>query len=146
MRTGDVDTDPEAWLRGVAERLTHFERSDLIMLSSNADRDWWVDCFEAPDRVLAKLATLLEQAQPVDSGCWELPQATAARIRFRQRRLYAYQLVYWAGNALLPTTDEVVRHLCHNRRCIRPDHLRHGTQRDNKDDELTKLLDGPQSL
>jgi hypothetical protein len=50
------------------------------MLSSTADRDWWVDCFKAPDQVLAKLATLLDQAQPVDSGCWELPQATAARI------------------------------------------------------------------
>ena len=52
---------------------------------------------------------------------WELPKS-----------------VIQAGNALIPSDDDVVRHKCHNRRCINPAHLTHGTQLENINDTREK--------
>ena len=50
------------------------------------------------------------------------------------RQIYAYQYIYWAGKALLPNKEDVVRHACHNRQCINPLHLTHGTQLEKQND------------
>ncbi|MBT6543496.1 MAG: HNH endonuclease, partial [Rhodobacteraceae bacterium] len=49
--------------------------------------------------------------------------------------MYTYQLLCVAYQGVLPREDEVVRHSCHNRRCINSEHLQLGTQQDNIHDE-----------
>ncbi|MDF3420095.1 hypothetical protein HKX23_17025 [Sulfitobacter sp. KE29] len=39
-------------------------------------------------------------------------------------------------------SDQVVRHRCHNRRCINPEHLTIGDRRDNLYDELDRRANG----
>ena len=41
---------------------------------------------------------------------------------------------FYVHRAALGFPKGVVRHLCHNPSCVRPEHLRTGTQRDNADD------------
>ncbi|WP_121095621.1 HNH endonuclease [Roseinatronobacter ekhonensis] len=38
--------------------------------------------------------------------------------------------------------DEVVRHRCHNRRCINPEHLTLGSKADNKRDDWDYSANG----
>ena len=40
---------------------------------------------------------------------------------------------------------EVVRHLCHNRACVCPDHLQIGTQQENRQDEYERVYSGKDS-
>ena len=47
----------------------------------------------------------------------------------------AYRFVFCVLNGEIVSRDQVVRHRCHNRRCINPDHLVLGTQADNKRDD-----------
>lgn len=39
------------------------------------------------------------------------------------------------------TRNDIVRHLCHNTKCINPDHLEKGSQKDNWKDSKDKYLD-----
>jgi hypothetical protein len=69
------------------------------------------------------------------SGCWLA----------RSCNEHGYSIIYVAGKSRLlhryiycvrhqlsyEDKSFVVRHLCHNKRCANPDHLIHGTQRDN---------------
>ena len=45
-------------------------------------------------------------------------------------------------NRLPANRDQVVRHRCHNRRCINPQHLTIGDRRDNLEDELGRRANG----
>ena len=56
----------------------------------------------------------------------------------RQWRVHRY--AYVCVNGLIDD-DEIVRHMCHNRACCHPDHLKAGTPRDNWwDSEKTHRL------
>lgn len=48
------------------------------------------------------------------------------------RYLLAHRVSYFLHHGVNP--KGVVRHLCHNRSCVRPDHLQEGTQSDNVQD------------
>jgi hypothetical protein len=139
---GEID----AWLSQVKSRLQNFTRDSLFDASITPDRAWWAQTFEACDQTHKKLTEITRNLGHSDGTCWQLANRSPTRVSYRGRRIYAYQLAYWAGNALLPASGEVVRHKCHNRCCINPEHLIHGTQRDNLDDELTKLLGHPNVL
>ena len=45
-------------------------------------------------------------------------------------------------NELPLSNKEVVRHLCHNRKCINPDHMTHGSRLDNKMDDWEYWANG----
>ena len=68
----------------------------------------------------------------------EVATKTPRRVTWKGKRLYAYQLLCVASQGVLPRQDEVVRHRCHNRRCINPEHLQLGTQQDNIHDERVR--------
>ena len=79
------------------------------------------------------------------SGVAWLPDtAEPQRVYWRGRRQKVYQLVAWGLLGELPTKRSVVRHLCNNRLCIHPEHLKVGTQAQNlRDQRLNRIKDWP---
>lgn len=132
------DQNYQAWLSGVAQQLQRFSRDDLFELTLTANRDWWAVVIEDSDKTAEKIHSLLEGATKTREGCLEASQQRARRVSINGKQVYAYQFIYWAGNALVPSDDDVVRHKCHNRRCINPVHLTHGTQLENINDTREK--------
>ena len=128
----------QVWLRGLGQRMQRFVRDDLFELTSTAGRDWWASVIENKDETEQAIKSLLQSATKSDDGCLEASQERARRVSINGKQVYAYQLIYWAGNALIPSDDDVVRHKCHNRRCINPVHLTHGTQLENINDTREK--------
>ena len=118
--------------------MRRFVRDDLFELTRTADRDWWASVIENKDETEQAIKALLHDAIKSDNGCLEASQERARRVSINGKQVYAYQLIYWAGNALIPSDDDVVRHKCHNRRCINPAHLTHGTQLENINDTREK--------
>jgi len=75
-----------------------------------------------------------------DGGCWEWTAGRTSHARhglffhdgpYHRAHRFAYQLV----NGPIPE-GMVVRHLCHNPICVRPDHLALGTQTENVRDTV----------
>ncbi len=64
------------------------------------------------------------------------------KIRFNGRQVAACRFVYCLVTGSVLTEDHVVRHRCHNRRCINPDHLQLGTAWDNRQDEYARRGNG----
>jgi hypothetical protein len=113
---------------------------------------WWKTTFEEHSEELARrLYSHLIKATLADTGCLvvgakgTLPDtATPQRIYWRGRRQKVYQLVAWGLLGELPSKRSVVRHLCNNRLCIHPEHLKVGTQAQNLHDQrLNRSKDWP---
>ena len=110
------EDESEAWLRDVIEN--HYE--------------------EARERALS----LLEKTVRDENGCMVTDTAEPRKVRFRCRQLYGYRFVHCVLERRPASRDEVIRHRCHNRRCLNPDHLEPGTQADNKRDDWALWSDG----
>ncbi|WP_369754692.1 HNH endonuclease [Falsihalocynthiibacter sp. S25ZX9] len=84
-------------------------------------------------------------------GCLEIgTPATATepekiqRVFWRGRRQKVYQLVAWGIKGELPSKKSVIRHLCNNRLCVHPKHLKVGTQAQNlRDQKQAREKDWP---
>lgn len=63
-----------------------------------------------------------------------------ARVTYLGDTTSAHRAAYCAahGLALASITGRVVRHMCDNPRCVRPDHLLIGTTQDNADDKARR--------
>lgn len=120
---------------------------DILDLSE--DQVWWRKTFEEhPEELAQRIRAHLTTATLADTGCLETEArdttATPQRIYWRGRRQKVYQLVAWGLHGELPSKRSVVRHLCNNRLCIHPEHLKVGTQAQNlRDQQLKRIIDWP---
>ena len=79
-------------------------------------------------------------------GCWELKTHDKLQtITIKGFPDYAYRFIPIILNAELMGEREVVRHLCHNRACVCPDHLVIGSYKQNTQDEAERLYSGRDS-
>jgi hypothetical protein len=91
---------------------------------------------------LARAANLLEVTPTDENGCMVTDTERPRKIRFNGRQVAAYRFVYCVLTGSVLTEDHVVRHRCHNRRCVNPEHLIDGTRADNKRDDYDHWANG----
>jgi len=111
------EDDSEAWFRNVVEN--HYE--------------------EARSRALSLLE---DTTRNPTTGCMETPTIAVRKVRFRGRQVAAYRFIHCVLSREVASRDVVVRHRCHHRRCINPEHLELGTQADNKRDDWERWAGG----
>ena len=121
--------------RSCREASRSFDPRDLQLDLGDASRGWWIALYTHHSEALAgRIRTLLMQAEFDDYGCL-VTGSDRAQTSLNGRREYIYRLIAFGITATVPTKRHVVRHLCHNPRCIHPEHLRIGTYAQNKRDE-----------
>jgi hypothetical protein len=107
---------------------------DFIYLDASQER--WTDIHanhneEARQRALSLIAAGIT----TDTGCIETHTNAVRKVRFKGQQYAAYRFIYCTLNEVTPSFEEVIRHRCHNRRCINPTHLDIGSRADNKRDD-----------
>ena len=149
----------EIWLTEGKRNLAEFQRSPFHDTLRTEIRDHYTNLFENfPKETLAKVEALLRAAkieEPLSpsmsasrtlEGCWELnTQDKPKTVTVNGTTDYAYRFIPMVLNAELMGEREVVRHLCHNRACVCPDHLVIGSHQQNTQDEDERRYAGRDS-
>ena len=147
------------WLTEGKRNLAEFQRSPFHDTLRTEIRDHYTNLFENfPNETLAKVEALLRAAkieEPLSpsmsasrtlEGCWELnTQDKPKTVTVNGTTDYAYRFIPMVLNAELMGEREVVRHLCHNRACVCPDHLVIGSYQQNTQDEDERRYAGRDS-
>ncbi|KZY52828.1 hypothetical protein A3734_17935 [Sulfitobacter sp. HI0054] len=114
-----------------------------MVLVRDIHEAWYEDIFEHHlEEALEKVDSLFRKAEVDENGCMVTATAQPRKVRFQGGQDRAYRFVYCVRNRLAANRDQVVRHRCHNRRCINPDHLTIGDRRDNLYDEFDRRANG----
>lgn len=106
------------------------------MVLTDDSEDWFLEIpsrhrEEARERALS----LIAQGTKQPDGCIVTGTTTRRKVRFRGRQTTAYRFIFCVLTEEVAGFDLVVRHRCHNRLCINPDHLELGSRADNKRDD-----------
>ncbi len=97
---------------------------------------WFSDILENHyEEARSRALSALGQGQKTDTGCIVTPTRARRKVRFRGRQTTAYRFIYCILTRTVAGYDDVIRHRCHNPRCINPEHLEIGTRADNKHDD-----------
>jgi hypothetical protein len=90
------------------------------------------------------------RAAPQPDGCWNWKAKPKPNgygyLTYRGVKHYAHRLMWRALHGGELTAKDVVMHVCDNRRCVNPDHLRLGTHQDNSRDMVRKGRGSTQRL
>jgi len=77
--------------------------------------------------------------QGTEDACWQWQGCIDAlgygATYYKGQQIRAHRLAFLLANGYLPK-EGVVRHLCANGRCVNPNHLAHGTKKDNAQDAI----------
>ena len=94
------------------------------------------------DAAEAKVAELIEDTERDNHGCLVTHTEQPRKVRFEGGQDRAYRFIFCIRNRLATNRDQVVRHLCHNRRCVNPRHMAIGDRRDNLNDDRDRRAIG----
>jgi hypothetical protein len=89
-----------------------------------------------------KDAALLDGAEKTEGGCLVTSTSTYAKVQLRGHQWPAYRFILCVLEGVSVPSGTVVRHRCHNRLCINPEHLQFGTQGDNRRDDVVRGANG----
>ena len=155
-----LEKSVEDWITTATNNLNNWQPDVFFEELRTPKRDFYASIFGKPNSALALLAERLRsanirEAKPfhimnIDApgGCWErgtqihpelLKVSAPNGSTFHTR---TYRFVYLLCNAIVVDDDVVVRHLCNNRACVRPDHLTIGTQTQNILDDRQRKYAG----
>lgn len=106
-------------------------------ITVNSQSEEWYDWVLKNDiKQAQRLAhSLLEKGVEDENGCIVSDTEHPRKVRYRGNQDRAYRFIFYVLNEKVPNDDEVVRHLCHNKCCMNPNHLALGERSDNRDDD-----------
>ncbi len=87
------------------------------------------------EEALSRANSVLSQTTEDENGCWVTSTQGRPKTRFKGRQVASARFVYCVVNRVVIDEATVVRHRCHNERCVRPEHLIEGSAADNKRDD-----------
>lgn len=147
----------EDWIAAATNNLNNWQPDVFFEELRTPKRDFYASIFARPNSALSVLSERLRTAKVRDAkpfhimnidapgGCWERgtqiqPETlTVSAPNGDTIQTHTYRFAYLLCHALVVDDDVVVRHLCNNRACVRPDHLALGTQAQNiLDDQQRK--------
>ena len=108
-----------------------------MILTLQDDSELWLgEIFDNHyEEARSRADSLLAEGTITNTGCIVTNTAKPRKVRFHGRQVAAYRFVYCVLNRLVASYDDVIRHRCHNRLCINPEHLTIGNRADNKHDD-----------
>lgn len=154
------DFTVEACLQSAAQALRLWEEDIFFEALKTPLRSAYASIFESPDGAFEIVRRKLENAKKrtakpfhmmnieAPGGCWELGtqiNPDIIRITAPNRHLietHTYRFVFLFCGAIVADPQDVVRHQCNNRACIRPDHMLLGSQAQNMLDEARRKYAG----
>jgi hypothetical protein len=76
----------------------------------------------------------LSKIEKID-GCWVwkgyIDKSGYGRLSINNRSEWVHRISFYIYNGFFPKDGMVVDHICRNRKCVNPEHLREATQRQN---------------
>jgi len=147
----------DGWIATARVNIAKFQRSPLHEQLRTDTRDRWTQLYEFHTEIALKAlenrfweAHWQEQrpermsATQSPEGCLELGTAKSPnRTTIGSINDYTYRLVAYTQVGVLPDgLREQVRHRCHNRKCICPDHLQIGYPEQNRKDDKERNYAG----
>jgi hypothetical protein len=155
------DNTVEDFKRTARKNLLGWDRGILHEELRTPDRDAFTLLFEKNledavrlmgDKLTQAKKPPLEPTQHIQDiasagSCWELgtqgaPDHIKVAIGNHLIDTLTYRFNFMVYNGIFLETEELVRHQCNNRACIRPSHLLSGTARQNKGDEVSRVYSG----
>jgi len=85
---------------------------------------------------------LVSEGTWTEEGCIVTDTTTVRKVRFRGQQYAAYRFIFCTLNREVAGFHDVIRHRCHNRLCINPDHLQVGNRADNQRDDWDNWANG----
>lgn len=114
---------------------------DFVYLDPSLER--WTDIHaNHKEEARQRAFSLIAFGNITETGCIETPTNAIRKVRFKGEQYAAYRFIYCVLNDVTPSFEEVIRHRCHNRRCINPAHLEMGSRADNKRDDWDYWANG----
>ena len=113
----------------------------FIMLDASQAR-WQAILEVKKEEARSRALSLISEGHADVHGCIVTDTETVRKVRFNGSQFPAYRFIYCALTETVPSYDDVIRHRCHNRRCINPDHLTIGSRADNKRDDYEYWANG----
>ena len=115
---------------------SYFELKDQSTL-------WFERVFEHHnEEALARANSLLAATRTDENGCRVTDTKTRSNTRFQGHQLPVYRFVYCVVNKVVASSEDVVRHRCHNRLCCNPEHCTLGSKAENKQDDWDHWANG----
>ena len=104
---------------------------------------WLLEVLEEQEEEARERAfSLIAEGRTTDTGCIVTDTKGPRKVRFMGRQVPAYRFIHCILSRTVASYDDVVRHRCHNRLCINPDHLTIGSRADNKRDDWEHWANG----
>jgi len=114
-----------------------------LFVAMDRSQEWYADLIANHyEEACQRVEEILNETETDENGCMVTPTKGPRKVRFQGQQDRAYRFVYCVLNQLATTRDQVIRHRCHNRRCVNPGHLDIGDRGDNFRDELERRANG----